>query len=1603
RYADALRDSDRVLGVIHGSAVNPDGRSAGLTVPNSAAQEDLLREALRAAGLGAGAPVYVEAHGTGTPLGDPLEAAALGAVLGRSRTADRPLLLGSLKGNFGHMDSAAGIAGLLKALLVARHRVVPPTLHHSEPSPLIDWSAAHVAVPTEPTPLPELPELPAGVGPAVVGVSAFGLSGTNAHVLLSAPPSAAPEPAGPAPGAPRTLLVSATSREALARTAADHRELIERTRGGLDRLLAAAAVRRDHGPHRLAVVGDDTAELAAGLRDFASGVPNPAVAHDQVPEGAPRPVVHVFSGQGSQWPGMGLDLYRTEPLVRDVLDECAELIRELAGWSLLDALGDRDPHRLAATEVAQPALFAVQIALSRLWASWGVRPDLVVGHSMGEVAAACAAGALTLPDAVPLIVRRGRLMQRAHGTGRMAAVPWSVQETREVLADHPEVCVATVNGPRAVVIAGPPEPMDRAVRHLETLGARVIWLPVDYAFHSPLVADHADALVADLVGLAPAEPAIPFVSSVHPEQDSPVLDAAYWGRNLRDPVLLWPAVDRLLARGDAAFVEIGAHPVLSGPLRAALTHRDRTGPVIGSLVRGLAAPVALARARARAHAAGLPVDWAALHPAPVPGAALPPPRWGGERYWLPGVERGQQESPAPSPAGPLRAEVRVYDEQGRTVAELDTALTPAPTPQPPAVPVPARTAAPLPADGHADREQVAEAIQRCLAVTLGHAPDRRLPPTHGFYELGLDSVAAVEFARRVAEATGRPVDGADVLAHPTVADLADFVLAQGPAPVRAAGLVPSPRVAEPVAHALADPAADPADGPAAEPIAVIGLACRLPGGVEDPEGLWRLLADRTDATSEVPAGRWDAAALLQGPAGLTDGGTAQPGRTATARGAFLDRVDGFDHGFFRITPREARSMDPQQRLFLEVAWEALEDAGLPAAALRGTRTGVFVGLNTSDYKELVTRRAEDVDLYYGTGNSFSGTAGRLSYFLGVHGPSLAVDTACSSSLTAVHLACQSLRTGESETAVAGGANVMSTPTVHLAMSAAGALAPDGRCKTFDDSADGYGRGEGAAAVVLKRLSSARRDGDRVYAVIRGSAVNQDGASAGLTVPSGRAQEDVIRAALDQAGVTAGQVSYVEAHGTGTRLGDAIELRALAAALGGGRTARTPLLVGSVKTNIGHLEAAAGVTGLIKTVLALRTGEIPAQLHTATPTRQVDWARLGVRAVTEQIPWPDAGPAPRTAGVSAFGFTGTNAHVVLQAADPGQPPAPHRTPYGSWVLTASAADPAALRAVLARLRDRVLAAPESELADLCWTAAVRRSHLPHRAAVIGSGTRELAERLERAEKELATRAELLGPAAEDADRWTGATDGVRFGVVGAGQDEDRHAPAARPSGPAEAATAYVQGRPVDWAVLFPAAGRVVSLPRYPWQRTRHWIDAPGAARPAPPQPDEAPETAAPTPSGAAAPLAAELLALPPEPREQRLLDALLTAVAEVMGSAGGDVGPDQGFFDLGLDSVLSQELKARTERLLGCELPGTVMFECPTTRSLARFVLDEILPGAEPNPAAPSADPGDAGEPGPAAPTADPGDAGEGGLTDDELLARLLDAVAGSQALLNEGE
>jgi acyl transferase domain-containing protein/NADPH:quinone reductase-like Zn-dependent oxidoreductase len=512
-----------------------------------------------------------------------------------------------------------------------------------------------------------------------------------------------------------------------------------------------------------------------------------------------------------------------------------------------------------------------------------------------------------------------------------------------------------------------------------------------------------------------------------------------------------------------------------------------------------------------------------------------------------------------------------------------------------------------------------------------------------------------------------------------------------------------------------------AESASREPLAVIGVGCRVPGDVDGPDALWALMRDGQDAIGPIPADRWDADALY-------DPDPEKPGRIATRAGGFLRRVDLFDPGFFAIAPREAQGMDPQQRLLLEVAWEALEHAGQAPDRLEHSATGVYVGLCSSDYTYLQLGAGDPslLDAHFTSGIAHSVASGRISYLLGLQGPSLTIDTACSSSLVAIHQACQALRNRECRMALAGGVNLILSPDLFIALSHARFLAPDGRCKTFDAAADGFSRGEGCGMVVLKRLSDAQADGDRILAVIRSSAVNQDGPSSGLTAPNGPAQEAVIREAISRAGITPAQVGYVEAHGTGTQLGDPLEVQALGAVFGD-RGQAPPLWLGSVKTNLGHLEAAAGVTGLIKVVLALRNRQLPAHLHFRNPSPHIPWADLPLRVPTRLTPWEPI-DGRRIGGVSSFGFSGTNAHVILEEAPlapPAAAPAPGR---GASLVTLSARDERALAELAARHAAALAGQPGADLADVAFTANAGRAQLAQRAAVLAHSTAGLRDSL-----------------------------------------------------------------------------------------------------------------------------------------------------------------------------------------------------------------------------------------------------------------------------------
>ncbi|GAA2552884.1 hypothetical protein GCM10010435_24010 [Winogradskya consettensis] len=1049
-YARAVADGDHVYCVIRGSAVNNDGGGATLTTPVAAAQQDVLRAAYQRSGLGTGQVQYVELHGTGTPLGDPIEAEALGAVLGAGRDPADPLVVGSVKTNIGHLEGAAGVAGLVKAVLAIAHRRLPASLHFSVADPRIPLDELRLRVQTETSQWPH-PGLP-----LVAGVSAFGMGGTNCHVTLAEAP-APPVVSGGSEAAavlwPLSALTEAGMRDQARRLAAYARATADT---GTD-IAAALATGRTHFDIRAAVVGRDRAELVRELDALATDGP-----------ARPGPGALVFACPA---------VIPAEAAL--LLADAPVFAAEIAAWN---AVAGRPGE-----------IRAVAAALITLWRSYGIEPYAI---SDGPLAA----------------YFRGEL-------------------TRDEIA--------------------------------------------------------------------------------------------------RDST---PATELTFRVGapDATAAE-PSDAMLTGGLPGFLT-------ALAGLVT-----------------AGYDPDWDAAHAGrPRTRAALPTYAFQRERHWLP-----DPPDAAPAPAA--------TSELGRLLA-------------------------PLSPD---ERSRAVLDVIREQATATGHAFDERST----FKDLGFDSIGSVDLRNRLAAGTGLPLASTVLFDHPTPLRLARHLLERA---------TPAAGTPTGTARAVVDPG---------DPVVIVGMGCRFAGGVENPDDLWRLLADGGDAIGEFPADRgWDPAAVF-GPA---SGGVLPAG-------AFLTGAADFDAAFFGISPREATAMDPQQRVLLETAWEAVEHGGIDPAGLRGTATGVFIGATAQEYGPRLYEAPEAIEGHLLTGTTISVASGRIAYVLGTEGPAVTVDTACSSSLVALHLAAQSLRSGECDLALAGGVTVMPSPGMFAEFSRQRGLAPDGRCKAFAEGADGTGWGEGVGVLLLERLSDARSNNHTILAVVRGSAVNQDGASNGLTAPNGPSQERVIRQALASAGLRSSDVDVVEAHGTGTRLGDPIEAQALLATYGQDRD--QPLFLGSVKSNIGHTQAAAGVAGVIKMVLAMRHGELPRTLHADTPSSYVDWTTGRIELLTSARPWT-GGDRTRRAGISSFGISGTNAHVVIEEppATPAVAPAADDRPY-PWLI--SAKSPAALLAQAERLSGYAGDAVP-DIAAVARGLLSGRAALGFRAAVVARNAAGFVAALEKLE-------------------------------------------------------------------------------------------------------------------------------------------------------------------------------------------------------------------------------------------------------------------------------
>lgn len=979
-------------------------------------------------------------------------------------------------------------------------------------------------------------------------------------------------------------------------------------------------------------------------------------------------IAFVFSGIGSQWPEMGRQLLDTEPDFRRVLEECDRAWKPLVGWSVLD-------------EIRQPK------DQSRLNRS-AVATSCIFSLEVALVALLRSKG--VVPDAVV-----------GHSLGEITAAhiagALSLADSLRIMHADCRLAETVKQATRMAHISLPAEEVLRRARSV-SLAAVVTGVNSPKA---TVIAAPQEELVAFLAGL---------------EKES------IFNRLLRvESPFHSPQLDSRLAECRAAHALIHPHtPQI--PLFSTLTGgRVSDMPLDGEFwTRHVREPVRFASAIDALVDSGYHV-FLDVGPHPVLSEYIHEccDARGVERHVLGTLQRdGQDRDLLLEAIGGLhrlgvQPRWEAFSDSDRAAVERVAARAD----EPRADELLARWRK---ARG-AHRQEllnrlVAEALRQVAGPTLGPVVDDH----HGFFELGLDSLSAIRLKQKLDSWLGLNLSATVAFDHPNIAALAAFL--DSVIPRADADGASDPRRKRTPSTAAPQP-----DGPM--PIAIVGLGCRFPGGANSPALFWNLLRDGRDAISDVPPDRWDANLYH-------DSDPDAPGKSIVKSGGFLQGWDPalFDAAFFHISPTEALSLDPQQRLLMEVAWEALEDAGIPALSLRGRDVGVYLGICGDDYKgaHLWSPDMRLIDTYSATGTSHSSAGGRLSFFLGLEGPNLSVDTACSSSLAAVHLASQALRHGECEVALAAGVSAMNTPNMFVYFTKLGALSPDGRCKSFDAAANGYARSEGCGVVVLKPLAAARADGDTVYAVIRGTAVNQDGSSSSFTAPSGTAQQRVIRKALRDAGLQPLDVDYVEAHGTGTRLGDAIELGALGQVYGAGRRPDHPLRIGSVKSNIGHMEGAAGVGSLIKAILAMHREAIPANLHFKTPNPAFPWAEMSAQVPVALTPWP-SDSRPRRAGISSFGFSGTNAHVVIEEAPRERRPAgraPSPAPAADrplHILPLSARSEGALGSLAGAYAEQMAAAAESP-ADIAFSAATARSHLERRLAVVADTPEAFRTRL-----------------------------------------------------------------------------------------------------------------------------------------------------------------------------------------------------------------------------------------------------------------------------------
>ncbi|MEV7775552.1 SDR family NAD(P)-dependent oxidoreductase [Kitasatospora sp. NPDC086791] len=1443
RLADAERDGDTIHAVLRGSSINHGGRTNGYTVPNPVAQAEVVRAALDRAGVSARDISYLEAHGTGTELGDPIEVDGLTQAFAPDSGDRQYCALGSAKSNIGHLEAAAGIAGLLKVVLQMRHGRLVPSLHADELNPNIDFGRTPFRLQRE---AGEWRRPVAADGtelPRLAGVSSFGAGGSNAHVVVEEyrPAAAARTAAPPAdPSTPRPIVLSARDEERLRERALDLLDWLDRQdldALDLDALARTLQTGREAMETRLGLLAATPAELLDRLGDFLAGAQDVEDLYlGNVKEH--RETLAVLAADADM--AATVDRWIAKGKYDKVLDLWTKGLA--VDWDRFHPGGR--PRMLS--------LPGYPFARERHWVG-----DLAAGPA----AAPRPAGLHPLLHANTSSLDEQRFASEF--TGGEFFLADHVVHGRKVLPGAAYLELA-----RAAVSAS----LDAVPERISL--RNVVWarpLTVDgqpARVRTTLFAEEDGAVAFEITGLPDGDRSAPVVHS----QGLAVVGAAVPAEPL-DVAALRAACGTATLDADQCYRAYAAMGLDYGP-----GHRGLAGIEIGDgqAVARLLLPEAVA--------AGL--DSFVLHPGLLdsalqsslglfgaPGADGPAPlhlpfaldeleilgpctpaMWAWARYSADDRPDGavrKLDIDLLDDAGAPRARLRGFTSRAYTAdagQEAPAGREPVEAAQPlPAAPAAAPAAPARPVGTLAER--TAGYLVGLLAAEL-RLPAERIEADDDLSLYGLDSIMTMNLTNSLERVFGS-LPKTLFFEYQTIRALAEYfvaghegklaaLLGAGDAP--AAGAPVPPAAGEAPAHrsehrsgrrsARRDRARRAGAGPVpgSADIAVIGLAGRYPQARNVRE-FWRNLAEGRDSITEVPADRWDHGRYF-------DPDPDAPGRTYTKWGGFLDRADHFDPLFFNISPREAAFMDPQERLFLECVHETLEDAGYPREALsrhdgRGLpgNVGVFVGVMYQEYQLYGAQeqaRGRNVTL----SGSASSIANRISYVFDLHGPSLAVDTMCSSSLTALHLACESLRTGGCELAVAGGVNLSLHPNKYLMLGHGKYASSKGRCESFGEGGDGYVPGEGVGAVLLKPLDRAVADGDTVYGVIRGTAVNHGGRTNGYSVPNPRAQHNVVGHALRAAGVDARSVSYVEAHGTGTSLGDPIEIAGLTRAFGEHTGDRQFCAIGSVKSNIGHAESAAGIAALTKVLLQLKHGTLVPSLHSEVLNPHIDFADTPFRVQRELAEWrrpvaADGTELPRLAGISSFGAGGSNAHVIVEEYVPATAARPAGDADDTTAVVLSARTAQALRAQAEQLRDWLAQDGAAvALTDLAHTLRVGREAYEERLGLVVGSTAELAAKLG---------AFLAG--AEPAGWYRGRADrqqGAPAGATGAGPERA----GAEQAGAADARPAdrdldrllerWVTGRAVDWERLSGADGaRRVPLPTYPFQGERYWL-APGPA-------------------------------------------------------------------------------------------------------------------------------------------------------------------------------